>query len=60
MKKYEYKFVRLKFGWIFPEPKNYKEIIEQHGREGWRLNQIHSPGYRRGYYFELIFEREIT
>lgn len=60
MKKYEYKFIRLKFRWL-GEPKDYKEIIEKHGQEGWRLNQILTPsGYHGSYYFELIFEREIA
>jgi hypothetical protein len=61
MRKYEYKFTKLKYDWWGREPKNYKEIIEEHAREGWRLNQILAPsGYYGTTYFELIFEREIN
>ena len=61
--KYEYKFVKieLKAGFWTNTPKQeYREIIERHASEGWRLVQIFAPGttgYGVAAYFELIFER---
>lgn len=64
MKKYEYKFVRVKFtGIFFPKlPDNYKEIIEQHGIQGWRLVPVLQPmpGVNGSRYVDLVFEREIS
>jgi len=58
---YEYKFVRLKFGFFAKAPKeDYKAIIKQHAKEGWKLVQIFSPairGYGAAAYFEMIFEK---
>ena len=39
---------------------DYKKIINEHAREGWRLVQIFSPGtgpYGSASYFEIIFEK---
>ncbi len=59
----EYKYVRIELKsklFSIKPAKDYKEIIDQHAREGWRFVQIFAPGIR-GYgiasYFELIFER---
>lgn len=63
MEGYEYRFVRPKFSWFQKEPKNYHEIIEEHGREGWRLVQVFTPGTGPSglvSYFELIFERPLN
>ena len=59
---YEYRFVRPSFSWLQKEPKNYHEIIREHGREGWRLVQVLAPGTGPSglaSYFELIFERPL-
>jgi hypothetical protein len=57
----EYKFVRLKQGFFSDKPKgDYKEIIREHAREGWRLVQIFAPStgnMGRASYFEIIFEK---
>jgi len=63
MQRYEYKFVKveLKSGWSTDEPReDYRRIIEEHGKEGWRLVQIFAPatsGTGWSSYFEVIFER---
>lgn len=60
---YEYKFVRLPlgWGWFNRQPKeDYRQIIAEHARQGWRLVQIFAPpvrGYGAARFFELIFER---
>jgi hypothetical protein len=60
---YEYKFVRLGEGWMGVRKSArtaYQEVIEKHGREGWRLVQIFAPGvgaYGASKYYELILER---
>jgi len=65
-KKYEYKFVRLGKGFLWPKvdaQSEYKEIIDNYSREGWRLVQIFSPVvgiYGMSRYYEIIFEREIS
>ena len=59
---FEFKFVRLKYSWFKKEPEGYHEIIEKHGREGWRLVQVFAPGTGPSgivSFFELIFEREL-
>jgi len=57
----EYKFVRLELGSWSGKPKgDYREIINEHAREGWRLVQIFAPataGPGRATYFEIIFEK---
>ena len=63
---YEYKFVKIEakqraFKDVSPA-EDYREIIDDHSREGWRLVQIFAPstrGYGWAGYFELIFERPV-
>ena len=60
---YEYRFLRPKFSWLQKEPKRYHEIIQEHGRDGWRLVQVLTPGTGPSglaSYFELIFERPLV
>jgi hypothetical protein len=60
---YEYRFVRPKLSFFQKEPKGYHEIIEEHGKEGWRLVQVFAPGTGPSglaSYFELIFERPLV
>jgi hypothetical protein len=63
MTRYDYKFVRVELnsGLRIDTPKNdYRKIIQDHGKEGWRLLQIFAPatsGTGWASYFELIFER---
>jgi hypothetical protein len=63
MPRYEYKFIKvdLKSGWSVDEPKqDYHCLIEEQGREGWRLVTLFAPatsGTGWASYFELIFER---
>jgi len=60
---YEYKFVRLGQGWVGARraaEDTYREVIQQHGREGWRLVQIFAPGigaYGAAKYYEIVLER---
>jgi len=64
MAKYEYKFVRLGESWwsaTREAQRSYREIIEQHAREGWRLVQVFAPGlgiHGTARFFEIILERE--
>lgn len=55
-KQYEYKFVRLTI--TESGQKDFKDLINKHGAEGWRFVQVfaavHVPLY------ELIFEREVS
>jgi hypothetical protein len=57
----EYKFVKLEPSFFSDKPDvNYKEIIQEHAREGWRLVQIFAPpsgGFGKSEYFEIIFEK---
>ena len=63
---FEYKFERLGEGWmgVRSEAKHkYRDVIEQHARDGWRLVQIFAPGigaYGCAKYYELIFERRVA
>ena len=61
---FDYKFVRIGLNWFGTSPeRDYQDIIEKHGAEGWRLVQIFAPGtgiYGSARYFELIFEREVV
>ena len=63
--KYEYKFIRLGKGLLWPnsEADTYKEVIHDYSKEGWRLVQIFAPS--RGFwglanFHEVILEREIA
>ena len=57
----EYKFVKLEIEFFSLRPKeDYKEIINEHARDGWRLVQIFAPttrGFGEAAYFEIIFEK---
>lgn len=61
--RYEYKYVRLGEGWLGVKKqafREYRDVIDQHARDGWRLVQIFAPGagaYGAAKFFELIFER---
>lgn len=63
---YEYKFVKieLKQGVMNSKPsEDYKEVIEEHAKEGWRLVQIFAPstyGFGTATYFEMIFEKSVS
>ena len=49
--KMEYIFVKLEPGFFSGNPKgDYKEIIKEHAREGWRLVQIFAPGTGPAFY----------
>jgi hypothetical protein len=59
---FEYKFVTIELVGIFNRgPKDdYRKVIEEHAKQGWRLVQIFAPGTAaegRAKYFEIIFER---
>ena len=60
---YEYKFVKTTEGMSGVSlgnkklEENYKAIVEQHGKEGWRLVQLVANAVSGP--TELIFEREI-
>jgi hypothetical protein len=62
--RYQYKFVRIGEGWLWVKGSaeaQYREVVHQHAREGWRLVQIFAPGtgfQGSAKYYELIFERE--
>jgi len=63
--RYEYKFVRLGEGVLGARTKGikeYRQVIEEHARDGWRLVQIFAPSigiYGAAKYFEIILEREV-
>ena len=60
---YEYKFVRVVLHKTLFERKpaeDYRQIVHDHARQGWRLVQIFAPGvqgYGKPGNFELIFEK---
>ena len=59
---YEYKFIRLGHGLLWPkqEAENYKAVIEQYSREGWRLVQVFAPSRTMlgiANFHEIILER---
>jgi hypothetical protein len=57
----EYKFVKLEPSFFSGRPKgDYKEIINEQAREGWRLVQIFAPpvgNAGKATYYEIIFEK---
>jgi hypothetical protein len=65
MPHYEYKFIKLELKSSFwsmqDQPtQDYHRIIEEHGKEGWRLVTVFAPatsGSGWVSFFELIFER---
>jgi hypothetical protein len=60
---YVYKFVRLHLRFFSGKPeRDYRHVVEDYARQGWRLVQIFAPGtgaYGSAKYFELIFERKV-
>ena len=61
---FEYDFVKIDLGGVFSaNPKeDYRKIIEEKSKEGWRFVQIFAPsvtGNGVPKCFELIFEKEI-
>jgi hypothetical protein len=63
--RYEYRFVRLGEGWFSVRKSGasqYREEVDRHARDGWRLVQIFAPGlgvYGSAKFFELVFERPV-
>lgn len=63
--RYEYKFVRLGEGWLTVRrdaKDGYRQVVEEHARDGWRLVQIFAPGiggYGAAKYYELVLERPV-
>ncbi|WP_282112570.1 DUF4177 domain-containing protein [Maribacter stanieri] len=60
---FEYKYVKIGLSGLFTTNPNtdYKTIIANHAKEGWRFVQIFAPaisGYGKAAYFELIFEKK--
>lgn len=62
---YEYNFVNIPFKKLSGNPReDYREVIQDQAKEGWRFVQIFSPdlatsGVAVGTYYELIFERPV-
>lgn len=63
---YEYKFIRVKTDRAFlferKPTQDYREIIRQHAKDGWKLVQIFSPTVSvidggTANYFEIILEK---
>ena len=53
---YEYKFVTIKVStWTWKPKEDYKKVIEQHAKHGWRLSQIVAREQNRD--IEIVFER---
>ena len=69
VERYEYTFVRVGeyrgsalFGVRDSEREAYRDVVQEHARQGWRLVQIFAPGtaaFGASRYFELIFERPL-
>ncbi len=65
--KYRYKFERIGESWLLgvattKAQAEYRRIVHQHAREGWRLVQIFAPSFGNfgaAKYIELIFEQEL-
>lgn len=60
---YEYKFVKIGMkGTAAVKPKeDYRQIIQEHAAEGWRLVQVVTPptGFNgAAEYFEIILEKQ--
>ena len=63
MPHYEYKFIRLGKGWLWPksEADTYKEVIEEYARKGWKLVQDFAPSrglWGLANFHEIILERK--
>lgn len=62
MDAFEYKFERIPLQgfWHHGPARDYRQVVADHAREGWRLVQVFAPpiyGYGRALFYELIFER---
>ncbi len=60
--KFEYKFVPMEYKntWTGTPKEDYKAVIDDNGRKGWRLVQVLSPEIATQFGFQtnvLIFER---
>ncbi len=63
--RYEYKFVLLEKGMLDTREKMkiYKDVIESHAKEGWKLVQIlqsNAEFFDYSFFCEVILEREHT
>jgi len=62
---YQYKFVRLRrgyFGGGGEAEGDYRRVIQEHARDGWRLVQLFAPavsGSGKAQFYEVILEREV-
>ncbi len=61
--KYEYKFIRLGHGLLWPKSvaETYKDVINQNAKEGWRLIQVFAPSRTIlgiANFHEVILERK--
>ncbi|PEF45184.1 hypothetical protein CON22_18050 [Bacillus cereus] len=59
---YTYKFVKIEINiWKLQAKEDYKTIIEEHAKNGWRFVQIFAPEIKnlRSDYLEIIFEKEV-
>ncbi len=65
--KYEYRFERLGEGRLSgvataKSQREYRRVVREHARDGWRLVQVFAPSFGpfgNAKYVELIFEREL-
>lgn len=63
---YEYDFVRIELhGATKKEPQgDYRNVVRERAKEGWRLVQVFAPGVMTQYgapdHLELIFERQVS
>ncbi|WDV46476.1 DUF4177 domain-containing protein [Clostridiaceae bacterium M8S5] len=58
---YEYKFVKASIAGLFSEG-NYKQIVHEYAKIGWRLVQIFPcayNGYGKPVEIEIVLEKEI-
>jgi hypothetical protein len=58
--KFEYKFVPIDVKWTGLPKENYLDLVQQHGKQGWRLVQVLSSETAVSLGFTsnvLIFER---
>lgn len=62
MRQFEYKHVRMKYGWAFLFRKRFDDrllsILEPLGREGWELKGIFHEGFEL--HIHMVLSRELT
>lgn len=59
---YEYECVSLSVGFTGKVKGDYKAVIQEHAKKGWRLKQIVTPpfsAYGQAQSMDIIFEKEI-